>query len=188
MSGTGDSALLELFREEVRANVQVLNDGLVALEQNPGNVGQIELLMRAAHSVKGAARVVNIDAAVTLAHAAEDCLVAAQERRITLDANDIDTLLAAADLLAGIAESGRAESPAMVGPERWRNRRAGGGVEKTSQRRKKPDPGSKNAFRGSRGSICPDRPGAACFRSGDRGGLFASLRIVTYGRLVSRRG
>ncbi len=105
MSGTGDGTLLELFREEVRANVQVLNDGLVALEQDPGNVGQIEPLMRAAHSVKGAARVVNIDAAVTLAHAAEDCLVAAQEGRIRLDANDIDTLLKAADLLAGIAES-----------------------------------------------------------------------------------
>lgn len=105
MSGTGDSTLLELFREEVRANVQVLNDGLVALEQDPSNVGQIEPLMRAAHSVKGAARVVNIDAAVTLAHAAEDCLVAAQESRIRLDAGDIDTLLKAADLLAGIAES-----------------------------------------------------------------------------------
>ena len=105
MSGTGDGTLLELFREEVRGNVQVLNDGLVALEQDPGNVGQIEPLMRAAHSVKGAARVVNIDAAVTLAHAAEDCLVAAQESRITLDATDIDTLLRVADLLAGIAES-----------------------------------------------------------------------------------
>ena len=105
MSGSGDSTLLELFREEVRANVQVLNDGLVALEQDPTATGQIEPLMRAAHSVKGAARVVNIDAAVTLAHAAEDCLVAAQESRITLNANDIDTLLKAADLLAGIAES-----------------------------------------------------------------------------------
>ena len=105
MSGTRDNALIELFREEVRTNVQVLNDGLVALEQDPRAVGRIEPLMRAAHSVKGAARVVNIDAAVTLAHAAEDCLVAAQESRITLGTEDIDTLLKAADLLAGIAES-----------------------------------------------------------------------------------
>ncbi len=105
MSGTGDSLLLELFREEVRTNVQTLNDGLVALEQDPSDVRQIEPLMRAAHSVKGAARVVNIDAAVTLAHAAEDCLVSAQEGRITLAASDIDLLLKVADLLAGIAES-----------------------------------------------------------------------------------
>ena len=105
MSGSGDNVLLELFREEVRTNVQTLNDGLVALEGTPTDVRQIEPLMRAAHSVKGAARVVDVDAAVTLAHAAEDCLVAAQEGRITLDANDIDTLLKAADLLVGIGES-----------------------------------------------------------------------------------
>ena len=47
MSGTGDNTLLDLFREEVRSNVQVLNDGLVALEQNPTAVGQIEPLMQA---------------------------------------------------------------------------------------------------------------------------------------------
>ena len=105
MSGTGDNALLELFREEVRTNVQTLEGGLVLLEQDLENLQQIEPLMRAAHSVKGAARVVNIDAAVTLAHAAEDCLVAAQEARITLTADDIDTLLSAADLLGGIAEA-----------------------------------------------------------------------------------
>ncbi|MCO6459146.1 MAG: hybrid sensor histidine kinase/response regulator [Pirellulaceae bacterium] len=102
---SGSNALLELFREEVRANVQVLNDGLVALEKQPGELRQIEPLMRAAHSVKGAARVVNIDAAVKLAHAAEDCLVAAQDGRITLATGDIDALLQAADLLAGIAEN-----------------------------------------------------------------------------------
>ena len=31
-SGGGDSSLLDLFREEARANAQRLNDGLVALE------------------------------------------------------------------------------------------------------------------------------------------------------------
>ena len=41
--------------------------------------------MRAAHSLKGAARIVDIDAGVALAHAMEDFLVAAQEGRIALD-------------------------------------------------------------------------------------------------------
>lgn len=111
MSEMGDGALLELFREEVRANAQILNEGLVALDRDPTDVERIEPLMRAAHSMKGAARVVGIDPAVTLAHAIEDCLVAAQESRITLDANDIDVLLKATDLLAGIAESAGANLP-----------------------------------------------------------------------------
>jgi len=118
MSGAIDPALLELFREEVRANVQILNDGLVALEQDPADTGRIEPLMRAAHSIKGAARVVNIDQAVALAHAAEDCLVAAQEGKLRLDALDIDALLKAADLLAGIAESAGPSLPQWLAHSR----------------------------------------------------------------------
>jgi len=105
MTDIAGGALLELFREEVRGNARILNEGLVALERNPDDLRQIEPLMRAAHSVKGAARVVNVDAAVTLAHAAEDCLVAAQQGRIRLASSDIDLLLEATDLLAGISEA-----------------------------------------------------------------------------------
>ncbi len=55
-----NSTLIELFRQEVESQVQVLNDGLIALEQN-ADPQQIEPLMRAAHSVKGAARLLSID-------------------------------------------------------------------------------------------------------------------------------
>jgi two-component system sensor histidine kinase and response regulator WspE len=100
-----DAPLLELFREEVRTHTQALNTGLVALEQTPGDTQKIEPLMRAAHSIKGAARVVNLDPAVRVAHLAEDCLVAAQKGSRVLTAEDIDVLLAASDLLAQMAEA-----------------------------------------------------------------------------------
>ena len=58
--GGGNDTLLELFIEEVRSNVQTLGEGLVALEQDPANATLIEPLMRAAHSIKGAARVVDV--------------------------------------------------------------------------------------------------------------------------------
>ncbi len=106
MSGSGgEVSLIELFREEIRTNVQALNDGLVELERDPTNGQLIEPLMRAAHSIKGAARVVNVDPAVKLAHVAEECLVAAQNGRIELSSDDIDVLLRAADTLGGIGES-----------------------------------------------------------------------------------
>ena len=60
-NGGGDDSLLELFTEEVRNNVQALGEGLVALEQDPSNATLIEPLMRAAHSIKGAARVVGVE-------------------------------------------------------------------------------------------------------------------------------
>ncbi|MHC4400145.1 MAG: chemotaxis protein CheA [Planctomycetota bacterium] len=105
MSGLADDSLLELFREEVRGNVQTLNDGLVALEQDPANRPLIEPLMRAAHSIKGAARAVGVEPAVKVAHAAEDCLVAAQEGRIALSSDDVDVLLRAVDSLDGITDA-----------------------------------------------------------------------------------
>ncbi|MEA1950860.1 MAG: hybrid sensor histidine kinase/response regulator [Planctomycetota bacterium] len=100
-----DVSLLELFREEVRTNVQSLNDGLIALEKDASDPTAIEPLMRAAHSIKGAARVVGVDSAVKLAHLLEECLVRAQDGKITLNADSIDVLLRGSDLLAGIGES-----------------------------------------------------------------------------------
>ncbi|MBN2290834.1 MAG: Hpt domain-containing protein, partial [Pirellulales bacterium] len=100
-----DVSLLELFREEVRNNVQSLNDGLIALETDGSDPAAIEPLMRAAHSIKGAARVVGVDSAVELAHLMEECLVRAQNGKISLIADSIDVLLQGADLLAGIGES-----------------------------------------------------------------------------------
>ena len=61
--------------------------------------------MRAAHSLKGAARLVDIDTGVALAHALEDCFVAAQNGRTTLGQREIDRLLRGVDLLLSIAKS-----------------------------------------------------------------------------------
>ena len=50
----GDDMLIDLFREEVRANCQILTEGLVALEQGGASPKRLEEMMRAAHSIKGA--------------------------------------------------------------------------------------------------------------------------------------
>src|SRR5262249_38243681 len=71
---------------------------------------KIEPLMRAAHSIKGAARIVNIGPAVQLAHTMEDAFVAAQEGRIRLTASDIDVLLRGADALAGLSQVSEANA------------------------------------------------------------------------------
>ena len=101
-----DASLLELFQIETRTQVQVLNDGLLALEKNPTSAPQLEACMRAAHSLKGAARIVDLHPAVRIAHAMEDCLAAAQEGRMRLQAADIDALLLGTDLLQRVATPG----------------------------------------------------------------------------------
>ncbi|MFJ3010187.1 hybrid sensor histidine kinase/response regulator [Pseudomonas fluorescens] len=98
-----DASLLELFGLEAEAQTQVLSSGLLALERNPTQADYLESCMRAAHSLKGAARIVGIDSGVSVAHVMEDCLVSAQEGRLLLRPEHIDALLQGTDLLMRIA-------------------------------------------------------------------------------------
>ncbi|MFL9955734.1 hybrid sensor histidine kinase/response regulator [Paraburkholderia nemoris] len=95
-------SLIDLFREEARTQARVLNDGLLTLDRAPSDAAALEACMRAAHSLKGAARIVGVQVSVELAHAMEDCFVAAQEGRALLDAAWIDELLRGVDIVARI--------------------------------------------------------------------------------------
>jgi two-component system sensor histidine kinase and response regulator WspE len=101
-----DASLLDLFRMEAEAHTAALAQGLLQLENDPGHADLLHSLMRAAHSIKGAARVVNIDAAVELAHVIEDCFVGALDGRIAVVAEDIDLFLRGTDTLLQIARAG----------------------------------------------------------------------------------
>ncbi|WP_460320768.1 response regulator [Pseudomonas ogarae] len=109
-----DASLLELFSLEAEAQVQVLSAGLLALERDPTQADYLESCMRAAHSLKGAARIVGVDAGVSVAHVMEDCLVSAQERRLVLSAEHIDALLQGTDLLTRIATPGNSVGAADI--------------------------------------------------------------------------
>jgi two-component system, chemotaxis family, sensor histidine kinase and response regulator WspE len=97
-----DASMLDLFALEADAQAEVLNAGLLALERDPTAASQLEACMRAAHSLKGAARIVGLDGGVRVAHVMEDCLVAAQRGGIVLAPAHIDALLQGTDLLQRI--------------------------------------------------------------------------------------
>ena len=95
MSGEdlSDLSMLELFRAELAAQSQAFTTGLLALERDPTAAAHLEACMRAAHSLKGAARIIDLTPAVQVAHEMEECLVAAQHGKIRLNRRHIDTLL-----------------------------------------------------------------------------------------------
>ena len=111
-------SMFDLFRTEVESQVQVLTAGLLALERDPAAADQLEAAMRAAHSLKGAARIVGLDAGVTVAHAMEDCFVAAQQGRLVLHQGRIDRLLAGVDLLLRIAQTPEADAALWSGEKK----------------------------------------------------------------------
>lgn len=109
-----DASLLELFSLEAEAQTLVLSAGLLALERDPTQADYLESCMRAAHSLKGAARIVGVDAGVRVAHVMEDYLVSAQEGRLYLRPEHIDALLQGTDLLMRIATPSNAPAPADI--------------------------------------------------------------------------
>jgi len=102
MSDLGGFSLHELFRGEAEMHAAALSEGLVRLE-GTSDAAAVEPLMRAAHSIKGAARVIGLDIAVRMAHAMEDVLVAMQKGREPIVPARIDQLLRGSDLLGSLA-------------------------------------------------------------------------------------
>ena len=96
---SNDPVILELFRAEMDAHLPALGNGLLLLEKGQAGDGEIDGMMRAAHSIKGAARIVGFDRVVRLSHAMEDCFTAAKGKQLVLDADGVDVLLQAVDAL-----------------------------------------------------------------------------------------
>jgi chemotaxis protein histidine kinase CheA len=101
-----DPGLLELFQSEMDAHIPALNSGLLALEKGLAGAPEIEAMMRAAHSIKGAAKIVGIEQAVRVAHTMEDCFTAAKESRVVLGSDSVDVLLRGVDALQRVCSPG----------------------------------------------------------------------------------
>jgi two-component system sensor histidine kinase and response regulator WspE len=116
MSEPGDLSgfsMLELFRMEAESQTQTLTDGLLTLERGAdGNA--IEPMMRAAHSIKGAAAIVGLDVIVQLAHGMEDAFIAAQHGKLRLTPNRVDVLLAGVDLIVQCSHLKESDLPAWL--------------------------------------------------------------------------
>lgn len=117
MTINSDPALWEMFRSEVDTHMAVLCDGLLALEKDPRQGGQFDALMRAAHSIKGAAKIVGIPAAVQVAHALEDCFVAARQGQLSMSSSLVDVLFEGVDLLGRVAQDDAPDAATALLPQ-----------------------------------------------------------------------
>lgn len=117
MSTEVDTELFDMFRAEVEEQIAVLQDAIVALDAGGDAARHLGTCMRAAHSLKGAARIVGIDPGVRIAHAMEDAFESARKGKLTLDAHHIDRLLAAGDYLAHLGKIDVAALPGWIDTE-----------------------------------------------------------------------
>jgi len=94
--------LMATFQTELQEHLSMLTKDLLSLERNPTSDERTNLLtnvFRAAHSIKGAARTVNLKDIETISHRIEDVLVKIREGHLSLTPHLFDVLLTAVDAI-----------------------------------------------------------------------------------------
>jgi chemotaxis protein histidine kinase CheA/CheY-like chemotaxis protein len=95
-----DPELLATFRAEVEERLASLQSGLLQLEHHTSPRQVIGGLFRDAHTVKGSARMLNLQGVLHVSHGIEDLLGALREGRFAVRRDLVDLLLASCDGIA----------------------------------------------------------------------------------------
>lgn len=103
--------LLDTFVTEVRDQVRSMNRDLLELEKEPDHPELLRSLFRAAHTVKGAARVVGVRPVESLCHAMEAFFAAVRDGATEVRTEHFPILFATADTLSGCADDVEARRP-----------------------------------------------------------------------------
>jgi two-component system, chemotaxis family, sensor kinase CheA len=100
--------LLSMFKIEAEEHIKGISSNLLELEkiQDPGQQASvIEIIYREAHSLKGAARAVNLNQVETLCQSMESVFSAMKRRVLSLSPEHFDVLHAAVDRVAELIEA-----------------------------------------------------------------------------------
>lgn len=98
------SKYMGIFRSESEKNIKEMSDSLLALEQNPENAEQMNVLFRSAHTFKGMAATMGFKQIVELTHEMESLIDKFRTGKLTLDSFLIDILFECLDSLEGLVE------------------------------------------------------------------------------------
>ena len=100
--------ILATFKIEAEENLDALSAYLIELEKNPPvsrKTELVEVIFRAAHSLKGASRAVNLSEIEALCHAFEDVMSCVRSGDIELNSQAFDVLLNTVDVLSELLNS-----------------------------------------------------------------------------------
>ncbi len=90
--------LLKDFFEEAQGQVSLLEENILALENDPENREAVDEIFRAAHTLKGGAATVEMTELAEFTHIIEDVLDQIRDDKLKVDDQVVDTLLKAIDI------------------------------------------------------------------------------------------
>jgi two-component system, chemotaxis family, sensor kinase CheA len=105
------------FRPEARDLVDQFANGVLELEKGDGSAAAVQRLLRLAHTLKGAARVVKQSEIARLAHAIEETLSPFRDSASPVGRKEIDTVLEHLDDISGRIVTMAAENAEISAPK-----------------------------------------------------------------------
>jgi two-component system chemotaxis sensor kinase CheA len=108
MSGPGNSDFRTSFFEECDELLELAQDGLDALTENPSDQEALNGVFRAVHSIKGGAGAFGLDAMVAFTHVFENALDAIRSGQVSLDEALLDLFRSCGDNLSDLVGHARA--------------------------------------------------------------------------------
>jgi two-component system chemotaxis sensor kinase CheA len=94
-----DGELLNEFINESQEHLQNIEQGVLVLEQHPGDEDTLNSIFRAFHTFKGGSGFLNLTAIQTLAHELESLLDLARQRKLAITPSVINLILEGGDTL-----------------------------------------------------------------------------------------
>lgn len=91
--------LLKDFYMEAELQIDMLEQNILVLENNPGNMDSVDEIFRAAHTLKGASATVQMNELAGFTHILEDVLDEIREGNVKVYPHTVDVLLEAIDLI-----------------------------------------------------------------------------------------
>ena len=99
-NGQQQPDITRFFIEDASEHLQTINDDLLSLENNQGELGLVDKIFRSVHAIKGSAGMAGFHATSQLAHKIEDLLGKMRSQELAVSTEIIDLLFQGVDALS----------------------------------------------------------------------------------------
>lgn len=95
---------MSIFIDEANDHLQSLNENMLRLEQQPDDLGIVQVIFRSAHTLKGMSATMGFEDLASLTHEMENVLDLVRNGKLSMDGDIFDTLFKGLDALEAIVQ------------------------------------------------------------------------------------
>ena len=108
--GLDRDAFIANYLEELEDNLEIVDNSILALKNDPGNADELTKLLRALHTLKGSSRMLKFNTVEKISHGIENVFKGVKEERYAINSDLVQLVFITTDYIRAGAERIRHES------------------------------------------------------------------------------